>query len=257
MTATKNQIKAFIARVAPIAQAQAKKHGNQLFPSVTIAQAAHESGWGTSAKMVNANALYGVKVGKAAYKFGTAWDGAAYKSGTTEYYDGKNPTGITDYFRAYSSIEAATEDYMDLLCHASRYKAALNRRTPQESIAGIVAGNYATGPDYVQHIMATIRAHNLTIYDDPNHVAPPAPDYIVGRTYTLTTNLYVRKSPNGEKVRYIDLTSDAKKHGEADEKGMAILWKGTRVTCKGMSGAWMKIPSGYVCTASGGKKYIE
>lgn len=161
---TKRQID-FINLVAPIAVRQAKKHDHLLFPSVTVAQAAHESGWGTSTKMVKANALYGIKVGKSAYKFGTAWTGAAYKTGTTEYYDGKNPTKIVDYFRAYDSIEAATEDYMDMLCHAARYKKALGRKTPLESITAIVTGGYATGPDYVAHIMATINNANLTIYD--------------------------------------------------------------------------------------------
>ena len=76
--------KIFIEQMAPIAIRQVKKHSNKLFASVSIAQAAHESGWGTSQKMVRANALYGVKVGKSAYKFGTAWKGQAYKTGTTE-----------------------------------------------------------------------------------------------------------------------------------------------------------------------------
>ena len=53
---------------------------------------------------------------KSAYHFGNAWNGKAYKTGTTEYYDGKNPTKITDWFRAYDNIEDATEDYFDMLC---------------------------------------------------------------------------------------------------------------------------------------------
>ena len=163
--ATQVEIKSFIDTIAPIAQRQTEKHGGKLFASVCIAQAAHESGWGTSGKMIRANAVYGIKVGKSAYKFGTAWDGSAYKTGTTEYYDGKNATKIVDWFRAYSSLEASTEDYMDMLCHCQRYKKALNCRTPEESIRAIVDGGYATGPEYAEHIIATIKAHNLTKYD--------------------------------------------------------------------------------------------
>lgn len=192
--ATKSQVEKFIKEVAPIAIEQAKKHKGQLFPSVTIAQAAHESGWGTSAKMVKANALYGVKVGKSAYKYGTAWKGKAYKTGTTEYYDGKNPTKIVDYFRAYDNLSDATEDYMDLLCHAQRYKAALNRSTPQESIEGIVAGNYATGPDYAKRIMDTIRSHNLTQYDTGEDSA--------GNPYTLNKRV-VKYGDKGESVKWL------------------------------------------------------
>ena len=193
--ATQAQVRNFIAMMAPIAQRQAKKHGNKLYPSVCIAQAAHESGWGTSKKMIQANALYGVKVGKSAYKFGTAWDGSAYKTGTKEYYDGKNATKITDFFRAYSSIEAAPEDYMDMLCHCQRYSKALNCATPEQSIRAIVAGGYATGPDYAAHIMNTIRAHNLTQYDSD---ARPA----TGNPYSEPTK-NVRLNSKGNDARWL------------------------------------------------------
>lgn len=216
--ATKSQVEKFIKEVAPIAIEQAKKHKGQLFPSVTIAQAAHESGWGTSAKMVKANALYGVKVGKSAWKFGKAWKGKAYKTGTTEYYDGKNPTKIVDWFRAYDNLSDATEDYMDLLCHAQRYKAALNRSTPQESIEGIVAGNYATGPDYAKRIMATIRSHNLTQYDTG--------EYCAGNPYTLNKRV-VKYGDKGESVKWLQWWLN--KHG-ANLKIDGIYGKQTKLS---------------------------
>ena len=163
--ASQEQVKNFIEKMIPIAQKQCKAHGGKIWVSVGIAQACHESGFGTSKKMVQANAVYGIKVGKSAYKFGSAWKGAAYKTGTTEYYDGKNPTKITDYFRAYDSLSDSTEDYLDMLCTASRYKGALNQPTPQKCIEGIIKGGYATGPDYVSHIMRIIKTYHLTNYD--------------------------------------------------------------------------------------------
>ena len=164
--ATKTQVNSFLKMIVPIAIRQCKKHNNKVYPSVCIAQACHESGYGTSAKMVKANALYGVKVGKSAYKYGSAWKGAAYKTGTTEHYDGKTATKITDYFRQYDTVEDATEDYLDLLCTASRYKGALNQPTAKKCIEGIIAGGYATGPQYVSHIMAVIDKYDLTRYDN-------------------------------------------------------------------------------------------
>lgn len=163
--ASKSQANEFLRIIVPIAQRQAKKHGNKIYASVCIAQAIHESGWGTSRRMVDANALFGIKVGKSAYKFGTAWKGAAYKTGTTEYYDGVNPTKIVDWFRAYSSVEDSAEDYFDMLCSCSRYKAALNQPTPQKCIEKIIAGGYATGPSYVNAIVRLIKENNLTQYD--------------------------------------------------------------------------------------------
>lgn len=193
----------FLNKIAPIAQAQAKKHGNKLYASVCIAQAIQESGWGTSTKMVRANALFGVKVGKSAWKFGTAWKGAAYKTGTTEYYDGKNPTKITDFFRQYDNLSDATEDYMDMLCTASRYKNSLNRATPEESIRAIVAGGYATGPSYAEHIISLINTYNLKKYDGSEVIAASNP-------YKLSVSLLKRGSI-GESVKW--LQHELNKHG--------------------------------------------
>ena len=198
--ATAAQRAAFLEMITPIAIRQAKKHDGKLFPSVCIAMAIHESGWGTSTKMVRANALYGFKVGSG-HKYGTAWKGKAYKTGTTEYYNG-NATKITDFFRAYDSVEDATEDYMDLLCTASRYKAALNRSTPRECIEGIIKGGYATGPDYVSHIMDTIRVYNLTRYDE-GALSDTNP---YRRTLTL-----MKLGTKGESVKW--LQHELNKHG--------------------------------------------
>lgn len=245
---TKKQIE-FINMVAPIAVAQAAKHNNALFPSVCIAQAAQESGWGTSAKMVRANALYGVKVGKSAWKFGTAWKGAAYKTGTTEYYDGKTATKIVDWFRAYDNIIDATEDYMDMLCTASRYKKALNRKTPLESITAIVAGGYASGPEYAAHIMGIINNCNLQIFD--NREASPSCLWLIGQTYTTQQDLNVRKTPNGVLVPFKELTKDGQGHAFVGPNGNAVLKRGTRVTVKNIMSVgtcvWLQIPSGWIC----------
>ena len=167
--AAKAQVEKFINQMAPIAVRQAEKHGNKIYPSVCIAQACHESGYGTSKKMINANAVFGIKVGKSAYHFGTAWKGKAYKTGTTEYYDGVNPTKITDFFRAYDNIEDSTEDYFDMLCHCQRYKPALNCKSPEDCIKAIVKGGYATGPEYAKHIIYIINSQHLNKYDPDAH----------------------------------------------------------------------------------------
>ena len=250
---TKKQID-FINMVAPIAVAQAAKHNFALFPSVTIAQAAQESGWGTSAKMVKANALYGVKVGRSAWKFGTAWKGAAYKTGTTEYYDGKTATKIIDWFRQYDNITDATEDYMDMLCHCARYKNALNRKTPRESITAIYAGGYANGPDYVAHIMSIINNCNLQIYDKQGYnPTPTTPTTLwqIGQTYTTQQDLNIRYTPNGDLVPFEKLTKDGQAHAMIGPKGNGVLKRGSRVTVKDIvtvgTCVWLNIPSGWIC----------
>ncbi len=184
----------FLRMVAPIAMAEAKNHAYKIFASVCIAQAIHESGWGTSAKMVKANALFGIKVGSSAYHFGTAWKDKAYKTGTTEYYDKKNPTKIVDYFRAYDNITDATQDYFDMLCHCQRYRPALNQRSPQKCIEKIVAGGYATGPDYAAAIMELITSNNLTRFDTR--------DSIKINPYSLKSSV-MQIGSKGESVKWL------------------------------------------------------
>lgn len=201
MSLSKQQ-REFLATVVPLCQEQSCLHGYKLYASVAIAQAIHESGWGTSKKMVAANALFGIKVGKSAYKFGKAWKGAAYKTGTTEYYDGRTATKITDYFRQYSTIADAVEDYMDMLCHCSRYKASLNCPTPEESIKAIIAGGYATGPGYVKAIVGIINTYNLKQYDKKGQV-------IMVNPYTPTSKT-LRRGDRGTGVRYLQWFLDNK-----------------------------------------------
>lgn len=192
--ASSAQVTAFINKMIPIAQAQAKKHDNKLFPSVCIAQACCESAYGTSPKMVRANAVYGIKVGSSKYHFGTAWKDQAYSTKTKECYDGKTYVNIVDMFRAYDNVTDATEDYMDMLCVCSRYKKALNCSSPEESITGIKNGGYATSPTYISTIMNIIKKYNLTQYDSGEAVA-------VNPYAVPTVNL--RKGSKGSGVRWL------------------------------------------------------
>lgn len=239
-TVTRAMQTAFLARIVPLAQKQAAEHGYKLFPSVTIAQAIHESGWGTSKKMVAANALFGVKVGGSAYKFGKAWHGAAYKTGTTEYYDGKTATKITDYFRQYDSIDDSICDYMDLICNSKRYAGALNCKTPEESIRAIVKGSYATGPNYATAIINLINTYNLKQFDKKgisSDVCPyPIPDnYAPG----------LRRGRHGDAVKALqwclNRLIDAKlavdgNFGPATEEAVKLFQKKTGLTVDGIAG---------------------
>lgn len=160
--ATKTQVKAFIAMIAPIAQAKSK---GRALPSVCIAQACCESAYGTSPKMIRANAVFGIKVGKSKAHFGTAWHDKAYSTRTKECYDGKTYVAITDMFRAYGSIEDAVEDYFDMLAGCKRYKACISERDPRKCITAIKNGGYATAPEYITTIMSIINHYDLTKYD--------------------------------------------------------------------------------------------
>ena len=164
--ATKTQVKAFIAMIAPIAIEICKSKSRKVLPSVCIAQACCESAYGTSAKMVNANAIFGIKVGKSKAHFGTAWHDKAYSTKTKECYDGKTYVEITDMFRAYDTIKDSVEDYYDMLGTCSRYKACIGETDAVKCITAIKNGGYATSPTYISTITKITDANNLTQYDE-------------------------------------------------------------------------------------------
>ena len=164
--AAKKQINEFINRIAPIAQAQAANREKWSLPSVCIAQCCCESGYGTSPKMIAANAILGIKVGKSKVHFGTAWRDKAYSTRTKECYDGRTYVNITDMFRAYDCIEDAIEDYYDMLSVCSRYKGCLNQIDPKICITAIKSGGYATDPAYIDTIMSIVTKYGLTQYDN-------------------------------------------------------------------------------------------
>lgn len=160
--ATKAQVKSFIKEVGAAALKEAKERraaGKKwILPGICVSQGAQESGWGTSQRMINANALFGFKVGKSKWHFGDAWEDKAYSSKTKEVYNGKEVI-IKDMFRAYDCIEDSITDYMDLLCVASRYKGAANNPDPKSTITAIKNGGYATDPNYINAIMGIYNSY--------------------------------------------------------------------------------------------------
>lgn len=263
--ATAAQVKAFIEQIAPLAIEICNSKQKKVLPSVCIAQACCESAYGTSPKMIKANAVFGIKVGKSKVHFGTAWNDQAYSTKTKECYDGKTYVNITDMFRAYSSIRDSVEDYYDMLGACSRYAGCIGELDYTNAITAIKNGGYATSPTYIQTITSIIKKYNLTQYDScmaKQQDVPAKAPFIVGRNYTLQANMRVRKSPNGENKMYSQLTTNAKSHAVKQADGTAVLKKGTVVTCKDVEyhdgGWWVKIPSGYVCgIASDGKVYMK
>lgn len=162
--ATTAQVQSFIRQIAPLAVAEYQK-GKKILPSVCIAQACCESAYGTSPKMARANAVFGIKVGKSKYHFGSAWKDKAYSTRTKECYDGKTYKNITDMFRAYDSIADSVTDYYDMLCCCSRYKAAVGAGDYRSAITAIKNGGYATDPKYIDTICSIISKYHLEQYD--------------------------------------------------------------------------------------------
>ena len=96
----------------------------------------------------------------------------------------------------------------------------------------------------------------LANYSSPSSSASSS-GYKVGSTYILQTNLKVRTGPgtNYRQKKRSELTANAKQHAQSGT--YAVLKKGTKVTCQGIIGNWMKVPSGYLCIKQGNSVYIK
>lgn len=159
--ATRTQINKFITKLSLLAQHEAasrKAAGKKwVLPSMCIAQAALETGWGTSPQMKAANACFGIKWTRGCgYK--------AYNAATKEVYD--NVTyNITAAFRAYDSLEDSVKDYFNMITTQGNFADACNQTDVEICIRAIKSGGYATDTNYVSKILSIIDSYNLTQYD--------------------------------------------------------------------------------------------
>lgn len=124
---TKNE---FLEIVSRLVVEENNRRGKPLFPSVVIAQAICESGWGGSQIMMKANAIFGIKAF-------SDWKGKVYNSKTKECYDGSNYTDIQACFRAYNNLQESISDYFDLITKSERYRKACIANSPLECITAI------------------------------------------------------------------------------------------------------------------------
>lgn len=144
----------FIEHIAVVAKEICPKY--DLPPSVCIAQAILESGWG---KYVIGNYNY----------FGRKWNGwGNYVEHVTGEYINGNYETIVDKFQSYDSLEEAIEDWCVLITEEPCYQDAYEIWKEEWNLTDFVyalAPVYATDPDYANKIMSTIKANDLMDYD--------------------------------------------------------------------------------------------
>ena len=237
----------FIMQIAPIIQKYAKVYGSKV-ASPIIAQACLESAYGKSG-LAKYHNYFGMKAGK-------NYSGPSVKMKTKEEYQKGVLTEVYANFRTYPDMDAGVKGYFDFIS-TKRYANLKTATTAEQYLTLIKLDGYATSNSYVKSCMNVVNKYNLKMYDTGVVPAASLSPYQIGQVYTLQSDMYVRQTPNGSKIKYDSLTEDGKKNGKFDDDGNAILNKGTRVTCKAMSENWMKIPSGWVCAYNSAKTYIK
>jgi len=143
---------AFISMLAQAAQECMRRTG--IPASITLAQAALESGWGAA---VRGNNLFGIKADK-------SWTGPTVSFATTEHLDGRD-VHLTDKFRKYDSYVESMVDHGRFLLANPRYRSCFKETTGMGWATALQKAGYATDPEYAKKLQATIRARNLAFYD--------------------------------------------------------------------------------------------
>jgi len=162
----------FIDQVLPHATAAARELG--VDPRAIVAQAALETGWGTSQPADGSggsNNFFGIKAG-------TGWKGASVESGTTEYVAGEAGTERAR-FRAYGSLAENVGDYVRVIRDNPRYADALGTGADVRAFANALQrGGYATDPEYADKLVATFQRVSAQL--DRQTIAASAPANVKG-----------------------------------------------------------------------------
>lgn len=144
----------FIESVAQGAINGWTKYG--VLPSVTVAQAILESGWGQSALSTQAHNLFGIK---------GSYNGQYVTMQTREVYNGQSYY-IYDNFRKYANNSESVEDHGNFLYSNSRYANLLGDQSYASVARKLQSDGYATDPSYASSLIKLVEMYNLTQLDN-------------------------------------------------------------------------------------------
>lgn len=142
--------KDFVTRMRPYAEKAAKAIGTD--PSVLIAQAALETGWGK--KVIknaagSSNNLFNIKADP-------RWSGNKVATNTLEFHKG---IAVQEKaaFRSYDNYQDSFNDYVRFLNDNPRYSKALeSSKEPSQFIRNIHNAGYATDPKYTEKVLSVM-----------------------------------------------------------------------------------------------------
>jgi len=147
----------FLSAILPGAIQTGRDHG--IPPSITLAQAILESGWGRSGLARNHNNLFGVKSG--------AKTGPSIRLKTVEYASNSTASRktIQASFRTFPSWDESIVHHALLLNNDKRYKGAASHRADWQQYLQQIAPIYASDPRYVSLISSIVLRYELDRWD--------------------------------------------------------------------------------------------
>ncbi|MGL4912073.1 MAG: glycoside hydrolase family 73 protein [Romboutsia sp.] len=152
--------KQFIESIEKEAKKSYEKYG--IYPSITIAQAILESGWGKSKLSTESNNVFGIKAD-------ASWQGEYVEVITSENYNDK----IVAKFRQYDHIDKSIEDHAKFLVENPRYErhGVFDAKNYKEQAQALEDAGYSTKKDeqgnliYADMLIDLIERYNLQNID--------------------------------------------------------------------------------------------
>lgn len=144
--------------IKEIGQAAQRYYGTyKILPSLTIAQAILESGWGNSELAVKAFNYFGMKAG-------SGWKGKVYTKETGEHKENGDRYIVTADFRAYENKEDGVKGYYIFLQYPryANLRGVLDYKTACRLIK---EDGWATDIAYTNKLIGLIEKYDLTQYD--------------------------------------------------------------------------------------------
>jgi len=125
-----------------------------VLPSLTLAQAILETGWG---KHRIGNNIFGIKAG-------SSWTGKVQNVKTAEQNSDGSYTNIRDNFRDYDSVSDSIVDHGKLLTN-ERYRPVIAAKNYKEACQAVKNCGYATSHSYAQNLINLVEQYGLNQWD--------------------------------------------------------------------------------------------
>lgn len=134
----------------------------KILPSVTIAQACLESGWGKSELATKANNIFGIKAKD-------DWKGDKYLVKTAEYDKNNKKFYINAYFREYRNWQESLVDHAKFFHNPTwrkeNYKNVIGETDYKKACKALQSAGYATSQSYASQLIGLIEMYHLDKYD--------------------------------------------------------------------------------------------
>ncbi len=147
----------FIEQLGSAAQKTYSEY--KILPSMTVAQAILESGWGKSSLSALYYNFFGMKAD-------SSYTGESVVLRTGEEVNGIMIT-VNGTFRVYHSFEEGIEGYYQFITGYERYSNLIGETDYKESCRKIQADGWATASNYADYLISLIESFNLTRFDIP------------------------------------------------------------------------------------------